>query len=170
MRRAVGNKIRFYRERLNLSQGQLALDVGVSKPTISLTENGKTWPEYDNLEAIATRLGVTVAAFFDDVRPEIKPTVDEALEVLRQATAAHRVQDQEQRNDRSTTPPGRKHDEPGGEFKPDEIELIKKYRAMSVNERGMLWDYVNSESETFKDPPKLDPKPPKGTVKPRTPK
>lgn len=91
MRKAVGSKIRFYRERLGLSQEQLGLDVDLSKAAMSFIETGRSWPQYDNLDAIAKRLGVTVAAFFDDVRPEIRPTVDEALEVIRQALA-ERVQ------------------------------------------------------------------------------
>lgn len=87
MRKTVGSKIRYYREQLGLSQEQLALDIGVAKPTISRIETGHNWPQYENLEAIAIRLGVSVANFFGEI-PTPKPTVEQALEVLREATQA----------------------------------------------------------------------------------
>lgn len=137
MRKAVGNKIRFFRERLGISQDALAMDVGVSKTTISLTETGKSWPQYDNLEAIATRLGVTVAAFFDDVRPEIRPTVDEALEVIRQALAG-RVQPHAPETTVATRPAqAGTTPNPGGEFQ-DVLDALKRNPKRVVGVRDLL--------------------------------
>lgn len=149
-----------HRERAGVTQEALGAAVGVTKTTVYRWEQGDAWAEYANLEAIAQELNVPVIAFFDGVRTEIKPTVDEALEVIKQALAG-RVHHETGRQDRSTPPPGRNNDEPGGEFQ----EIIKR-----MKERPELIDAVRAvlqlpfgdEAAELGDHPKNDrPKPAK---------
>jgi transcriptional regulator with XRE-family HTH domain len=54
----IGPRIKESRELKQLSQGELARRVGVSQPTISDWENGKTEPTVDNMRALAVELNV----------------------------------------------------------------------------------------------------------------
>lgn len=56
---AMGKRIRKYRERIGLTQGELASRVGLSNTTLSHIECGKGRPELNNLVMIANELGVT---------------------------------------------------------------------------------------------------------------
>ncbi len=88
----VGSKIRLYRERGKLSQETLGLDVGLTKQAIWLIERGDSWPEFQNLVAIAQRLGVKVEAFFAGVdHAPISPTPEEALAVLSEIVQARKA-------------------------------------------------------------------------------
>lgn len=54
----IGRRIKESRELKHYSQGELARLVGVSQPTISDWENGKTEPTVDNLRSLAVELDV----------------------------------------------------------------------------------------------------------------
>lgn len=54
----IGHRIKESRELRRLSQGELARRVGVSQPTVSEWENGKTEPTVDNMRALAVELHV----------------------------------------------------------------------------------------------------------------
>lgn len=54
----IGPRIKDSRESKRLSQGELARRIGVSQPTISDWENGKTEPTVDNMRSLAVELEV----------------------------------------------------------------------------------------------------------------
>lgn len=82
----VGRNVRQCRMRAKFSQESLAAALSVDQKTIGLLERGKVWPQFNNLEAIAARLGVTVEDFFQGMEHKpIKPTPEEALGVLAEA-------------------------------------------------------------------------------------
>lgn len=54
----IGQRIRESRERNGFSQGELARRLGVSQPTISDWENGKTEPTVENMRSVAVELDV----------------------------------------------------------------------------------------------------------------
>lgn len=72
LRKYLGIQIRAARERTGISQEQLGEDIGVSKQTIYRLEKGLAWPEYENLEAIAARLGIKPEALFMTLSPDSK--------------------------------------------------------------------------------------------------
>ncbi len=61
----VEPKIREYRERVGLSQGELAEKAGVSRKTIWSLETGTTLPNLAVLVAIAVILGVAWSALYE---------------------------------------------------------------------------------------------------------
>lgn len=65
----VGNKIRFFREKCNLSQEELAQKINVSPETISLWETDAVSPAIDDLIALKDVFGVTV----DDIVSSAEP-------------------------------------------------------------------------------------------------
>ncbi len=54
----IGHRIKASRESKNISQGELARRLGVSQPSVSDWENGKSEPSVDNLRALAVELDV----------------------------------------------------------------------------------------------------------------
>lgn len=54
----IGHRIKESRERKGVSQGELARRLGVSQPTISDWENGKTDPTVENMRTLAVELNV----------------------------------------------------------------------------------------------------------------
>jgi transcriptional regulator with XRE-family HTH domain len=60
----MGEKIRQFRKRKNLTQAELARRLGVDRSTINKIENGKIRPSLALLERIAHELGVSVKDFF----------------------------------------------------------------------------------------------------------
>lgn len=54
----IGARIKEARETLKISQKELALRVGVSQPSVSDWETGKTEPTVDNLRVLAVELEV----------------------------------------------------------------------------------------------------------------
>lgn len=79
-----GKRLTEFRDGLNLSQEALATLTKVERNTISRYEQGKAWPKYRNLIALAAQLGVTPADFFDfKEMPKVRKTSpEEALKVL----------------------------------------------------------------------------------------
>ena len=73
------NKVRTSRERLGLTQEELALKLDVSRPAVGSWESGKAKPRLDKLTQLASLLGYKVSELVDDnslPRPSgSKPTV-----------------------------------------------------------------------------------------------
>ena len=69
---ALGDKIQFYRKRMNLSQEDLAGQLYVSRQTISLWEKGQTIPTVENLLILAKIFGVSTDEILDIEIKEVK--------------------------------------------------------------------------------------------------
>ena len=63
--RLVAGRLKAAREALGLSQGQLAVRSGVSRPMISHMESGRRNPTLIVVHALATALGVSLAELMD---------------------------------------------------------------------------------------------------------
>lgn len=61
----IGENIQFHRERLGLSQGQLAARIGKTRSAISQYESGKIAPRMGVVEDLATALGVRKTDLID---------------------------------------------------------------------------------------------------------
>ncbi|MFJ9316439.1 helix-turn-helix domain-containing protein [Pimelobacter simplex] len=66
MTREVGARIRALREARGLSLSALAAEAGIGKGSLSELETGRRNPTLDTLYAVATPLGVPLAALLDD--------------------------------------------------------------------------------------------------------
>jgi len=62
---AIGSYIARKRKEQNLTQEQLAQQLGVSNKTISKWENGKCMPDYSVIQALCEALGVTIPELMD---------------------------------------------------------------------------------------------------------
>ena len=62
---AIGSYIARKRKERNLTQEQLAQQLGVSNKTISKWENGKCMPDYSVIQALCEALGVTIPELMD---------------------------------------------------------------------------------------------------------
>jgi len=60
----IGETLRFLREKASVSQRQLARKVGLSGPTISMIESGRTSPSVGTLKRILDGIGISLADFF----------------------------------------------------------------------------------------------------------
>src|SRR5690625_5253159 len=74
IKRYVGNKIKEYRKKKNLSQTELGKVIGVNQNTITGYEKGEWEIGYDNLFKLAEFFDVTVDDFFPPTKNvEYKP-------------------------------------------------------------------------------------------------
>ena len=80
-------RIRPLREARGVTQLELARMVGVSKPSVSMWENGVTAPAADKLPVIAAVLGCEVGELYDE------DALREASEAARTAVAARAAAD-----------------------------------------------------------------------------
>lgn len=64
LRRQVGALVRHHRERVGLTQSELAEKLDKSLQTIGSIERGQTAPSFDTLSALSAALGVPVREFF----------------------------------------------------------------------------------------------------------
>ena len=62
---AIGSYIARKRREQNLTQEQLAQQLGVSNKTISKWENGKCMPDYSIIQKLCDTLGVTLLELMD---------------------------------------------------------------------------------------------------------
>lgn len=82
---SLGERLHRLRKLRGLTQGELAAQLGVSKPTVWAWEQGRARPIEDRLEAIAEALGVTVA----ELRPSrAVPGLSELITRCRDQIAA----------------------------------------------------------------------------------
>lgn len=75
----IGSRIALLRTANGLSQSQLAEALGISFQQVQKYEAGKNRIGAGRLQAIADRLGVSVATFFEDTT---QPAPDDAVEML----------------------------------------------------------------------------------------
>jgi len=62
---AFGKRLQFLRLEADMTQEELANDIGVTVESISNIERGVFGPKFDNLEKIAIALNVAVKELFD---------------------------------------------------------------------------------------------------------
>ena len=62
----TGQRIRYYRKSIGLTQKELAQKIGITQSSIVLWENDKTTPVYNNLRALAEVLGMDVYSLCDE--------------------------------------------------------------------------------------------------------
>lgn len=85
MREALGERIAHYRKLKKLSQGTLASTLSVDKITVWRWENGKSWPEYDKLMAIAEALSIPAEKLFETIGKTLEaqsPTIESLTRVI----------------------------------------------------------------------------------------
>lgn len=82
----IGNKIREYRKRAGLNQGELAKKVGLKNNTISAYERGISTPRQNKLFELSQVFGCTV----DDLFP---PTGDGSANIIKEASAVYGFDD-----------------------------------------------------------------------------
>lgn len=66
----MGHRIRQARERLGISQEELAFRIGKTQNAISTYENGNRMPHLSHLPELARALGVPIAYLFGDLEPD----------------------------------------------------------------------------------------------------
>ncbi|MBU6392775.1 MAG: helix-turn-helix transcriptional regulator [Planctomycetota bacterium] len=70
----VGNNLRMIRERLGITQEELALRSGLTQGYINFLENGKRGYSERSLEKIANALGIQILGLFEEKTKE-EPTI-----------------------------------------------------------------------------------------------
>ena len=75
-RMKVGEKLKFYRKKLDLTQRELGIKSGISYTSISDYEKGKAFPRKGSLEKLAKALGVDISEFNMPETPEEEPRPD----------------------------------------------------------------------------------------------
>lgn len=83
MRRIIGNKIKQYRQALNLSGEELAKRSHTSQTTISDIERGERSPTVETLMNIADALGVDIRTLLPDHEDQIPPDVYQLIELAK---------------------------------------------------------------------------------------
>lgn len=63
-------KLKEFREKLGLSQSELAIRAGISQPSIGAIEAGKKSPTIRTLEKLAFALGISITELLDDSHPK----------------------------------------------------------------------------------------------------
>jgi len=81
----IGDRIRRLREKMDLSNRQLAMKAGLSQPVMYRIENGARKADIETIEKICRALGMTLADFFnfddDTMTPEYLELVKNAREL-----------------------------------------------------------------------------------------
>lgn len=62
----VGERIKFYREKLGLTTNALALNIGISQSNLRSIELGEKNPQVETLQLICQGLGISLEQFFSD--------------------------------------------------------------------------------------------------------
>ncbi len=73
----IGNKIKKYREHINLSQEELANKIYVSRQTISNWENDKSYPDINSLKLLSNIFDVSIDEFIKGDIEKIKKRINE---------------------------------------------------------------------------------------------
>lgn len=82
----LSDNIRYYRKRKEMSQDELAEQLGVSRQSISLWETGQTQPTIDNIIALTRLFGITSDELLSDI--PAAPSADAAEPTADTADAA----------------------------------------------------------------------------------
>ena len=83
MKLSIGENIRSYRKKNDLTQEQLAERLGVTYQSVSRWENGTTYPDLELLPAISNELSVTVDELLGMPQAEKEKRAEEAFDELR---------------------------------------------------------------------------------------
>lgn len=75
----IGQRIKFYREKIGLSGRALALKTGLDPSQINKIEHGINKPSIDALERICSILGVSLSNFFAESSPDLSPELCQLL-------------------------------------------------------------------------------------------
>jgi len=67
---SLGERIKYYRKKLGLSQDVLSVKSGISSPSISDYENNKAIPRRQTLEKLAQALNVDIEEFSEEKEPQ----------------------------------------------------------------------------------------------------
>ncbi len=73
----IGNRLKKYREHINLSQEELADKVYVSRQTVSNWENSKSYPDINSLKLLSNIFDVSLDEFIKGDIEEMKKRIDE---------------------------------------------------------------------------------------------
>lgn len=73
----IGNKIKKYREHINLSQEELANQVYVSRQTVSNWENNKSYPDIHSLKLLSNIFDVSLDEFIKGDIEKMKKRINE---------------------------------------------------------------------------------------------
>jgi transcriptional regulator with XRE-family HTH domain len=83
VKKALGDRIRHYRELKGISQKALATALNADKGTVWRWEDGRSWPEYPAIVAISKHLGIRSEQLFETIGKAPPPTtVEQALLTL----------------------------------------------------------------------------------------
>ena len=67
MKTDVGEKIRYYRKKLDLSQEELALKAGIHPAYLGKLERNEKNPTVETMDKIVSSIGISYGEFFSDV-------------------------------------------------------------------------------------------------------
>lgn len=87
----LGRRIRYFRQRANLTLDALSAKVGLSGSQLSIIENGKREPKIGLLTTIAEALGVTVAALLETGAPDERSAKEMELDELQRSPVSLRA-------------------------------------------------------------------------------
>lgn len=88
-KKKVGSRVRELRKRNSMSAERLAEELGMHANSVYVLERGEGWISPEMLDALTKRFSVDPGYFFaNNPAAKVPPTVEEALEVLREATRA----------------------------------------------------------------------------------
>jgi len=73
----IGNKIKKYRENINLSQEELADKVYVSRQTVSNWENNRSYPDINSLTLLSNIFDISLDKFIEEDIEEMKKETSE---------------------------------------------------------------------------------------------
>ena len=74
----LGNRIKKFREKINMSQEELADKVYASRQTISNWENDKTYPDINSLKLLSNIFGVSLDNLIEGDIENMKKTINES--------------------------------------------------------------------------------------------
>jgi putative transcriptional regulator len=63
---ALKSNIKTLREKLGMSQGELAAKIGLSQKSMSEIESGKRWPDYKTIQALSKALSAEETDLLSD--------------------------------------------------------------------------------------------------------
>jgi transcriptional regulator with XRE-family HTH domain len=82
------DNLRFFRNERKWTQEALSERLSLSPITVSNYESGRRWPEPETISAIAAAFGISPDQLFMDRKSRLKPTIQEALDVVSEAALA----------------------------------------------------------------------------------
>ena len=83
LKKNIGEKIKFYRKKLGLSQGELAELVKIETKSLSRIESGHNYPQCENLVAISTALKIAPwQLYFQDEQIQLEKMRDELTSAI----------------------------------------------------------------------------------------